>query len=120
MKYLLDSFRLIEANYPTPDKGGINPIWFKLNFPLFYQVDILFTLRILDELDMLNYPGAQAALDWLEQRRGRNGRWPGSNPFRRRTWLELGDREETERWVSLQASRILQHAKRLPEFNAVA
>jgi hypothetical protein len=120
VKFLLDSFRLIEANYPSQENGSINPLWFKLNFPLFYQVDILFTLRVLDELDMLNHPGAQAALDWLEQRRGRNGRWPGSSPFRQRTWRELGDREETERWVSLHASRILQHAKRLPEFNAVA
>ena len=120
VKFLLNSFRLIEANYPTSDNGGINPIWFKLNFPLFYQVDILFTLRVLDELDMLEHPGTQAALDWLEQRRVRNGRWLGCSPFRQRTWRELGDREETERWVSLHASRILQHAGRIPVFNAVA
>jgi hypothetical protein len=118
--FLLDSFRLIEANYPTRDDGGINPIWFKLNFPLFYQADILFTLRVLDELDMLDHPGARAALDWLEQRRGRYGRWPGRSPFRQRTWRELGDREETERWVSLQSTRILQHAGRLPVLTAIA
>jgi hypothetical protein len=120
VKFLLDSSRLIEANYPSRENGSINPLWFKLNFPLFYQVDILFTLRVLDALDMLNHPGAQAALDWLEQRRGRNGRWLGSSPFRQRTWRELGDREETERWVSLQASRILYHAGRISVFNAVA
>jgi len=107
VKFLLDSFRLIEANYPSQENGGINPIWFKLNFPLFYQVDLLFTLCVLDELDMLNHLGAQAALDWLEQRRGRNGSWLGSSPFRQRTWKELGDREETNRWVSLHATRIL-------------
>ena len=112
--FLLDSFPLVEANYPARQDVGINPIWFKLNFPLFYQVDILFSLRVLDELDMLDHPGAQAALDWLEQRRGRNGRWPGSSPYRQRTWREMGDREETERWVSLHASRILQHAGRIP------
>jgi hypothetical protein len=120
VKFLLDSFRLIEANYPSQENGSINPIWFKLNFPLFYQVDILFTLRVLDELDMLNHPGAQAALDWLERSRGRNGSWLGKSPFRQRTWRELGDREETNRWVSLHASRILQHAGRLPVFNAAA
>jgi hypothetical protein len=116
--FLLDSLQLVEANYPASEGGSVNPMWFKLNFPLFYQADILFTLRVLDELGMLDHPGAQAALDWLEQRRGRNGRWPGSSPFRQRTWRELGDREETERWVSLQAARILQHAGRLPAFNA--
>jgi len=120
LKFLLDSFRLIDANYPTRENGSINPVWFKLNFPLFYQVDLLFSLRILDELNMLNHPGARAALDWLEQCRGRNGHWPGSSPFRQRTWHELGDREETGRWVSLQASRILQHAGRISVFDAVA
>ena len=111
--FLLDSFRLIEANYPTWENKAPNPLWFKLNFPLFYQADILFTLRVLDELNLLDHPGAQAALDWLEQRRLRNGRWPGVSPYRPRTWRELGDREETARWVSLQASRILLHAGRL-------
>jgi len=113
VEFLLDSFRLIDANYPTLHDAPANPIWFKLNFPLFYQVDILFTLRVLDELNLLDHPGARAALDWLELRRARNGRWSGSSPYRRRTWRELGDREETERWVSLQASRILLHAGRL-------
>jgi hypothetical protein len=120
VKFLLDSFHLIEANYPSHENDSINPIWFKLNFPLFYQGDILFVLRVLDELDMLDNPGVQAALDWIEQHRGRSGRWLGSSPFRRRTWHELGDREETNRWVSIHASRILQHAGRIPMFNAVA
>jgi hypothetical protein len=117
IEFLLDSFRLSEANYPIPNAGGVNPLWFKLNFPLFYQVDILFTLRVLEALDMLDHPGAQAALDWLAQWRRRNGRWPGSSPFRQRTWHELGDREETERWVSLHAARILRRAGRLPAFD---
>jgi len=112
VKFLLTSFRLIEADYPISEKGRIHPMWFRLNFPLFYQVDILFTLRILDELGMLDHPGAQPALDWLEQRRGRNGRWSGASPFRQRTWRELGDQEETGRWVSLHAGLILQHAGR--------
>jgi hypothetical protein len=116
VEFLLGSFCLTEADYPAPSGGGVNPLWFKLNFPLFYQADILFTLRVLEVLDMLDHPGAQAALDWLAQRQERNGRWPGSSPFRQRTWHELGDREETMRWVSLQAARILRRAGRLPAF----
>jgi hypothetical protein len=110
--FLLDMFDLVRANYPTPDNGKIHPLWFKLNFPLFYQADILFTLRTLADLNALDHPGAQAALDWLENRRGATGRWQGSSPFRRRTWPELGGREETDRWVSLQAALILQKARR--------
>ena len=113
VKFLLDSFQLVNANYPS-EEGKTSPLWFKLNFPLFYQVDILFALRVLDELDLLYHPGIQSALDWLEQLQGRNGRWRGNSPFRQRTWHELGDRGDTDRWVSLHASRILQHAGRTP------
>ena len=120
VKFLLESYRLVEANYPAPGQGGSNPLWFKLNFPLFYQVDLLFALRVLDELGQLDHPGVQTTLDWLAQRRGRNGRWIGSSPFRQRTWRELGDRDETNRWVSLYASRILRHAGRLPVFEIMA
>jgi hypothetical protein len=111
--FLLESFRLVDASYPAPDNAPANPLWFKLNFPLFYQVDILFTLRVLDELNLLHHPGVQAALDWLERARACNGHWSGASPYRSRTWRELGDREETLRWVSLQAARILLHAGRL-------
>ncbi len=115
LHFLLDSFTLIEANYPIPDNGKIHPIWFKLNFPLFYQTDILFTLRVLAELDALDHPSAAAALDWLEAQRLPNGRWHGDSPFKQRTWRKLGNAEETARWVSLQSAVILQAAKRLEQ-----
>lgn len=111
--FLLDTHSLVEANYPAPENGKIHPLWFDLNFPLFYQVDILFTLRVLADLDALNHPGAQTALDWLEQLRREDGHWHGHNPYRQRTYKQLGDAEEIHRWVSLQAARILQQAGRL-------
>ena len=111
--FLLDTHQLIEANYPTSSEGKVHPLWFKLNFPLFYQTDILFTLRIMAELNKLNHPGVQPVLDWLESRRGKNGRWRGSSPYRQRTWAEVGSPAETNRWVSLQAAAILMKAHRL-------
>lgn len=114
--FLLNSFSLIDANYPTTDDGQIHPLWFKLNFPLFYQVDILFTLRVLADLNALHHPGAQAALDWLVQQRDNEGRWHGVSPYRSRTWRELRGREmreETNRWVSLHAAKVLKKAGRL-------
>jgi hypothetical protein len=110
--FLLKDHSLIRADYPVAKGGRINPLWFKLNFPLFYQADILFTLRVLDELDALDRRGARPALDWLEARRRPDGRWKGSSPFRNRTWREMGDPEETDRWVTLQAMRILRRAGR--------
>ena len=113
LPFLQDTFSLLEANYPAPDNGKTHSLWFKLNFPLFYQVDILFTLRILGELGVVDHPGTAAALDWLEAQRLRNGRWRGRNLYGSRTWRELGGSAETARWVSLQSATILQQAGRL-------
>lgn len=118
VRFLLETYSLTEANYPTPDNGKVHTLWSKLSFPLFYQGDILFTLRVLADLNRLDHPGAQPALDWLESRRRKDGRWRGSSPYRSSTWRELGDSEETHRWVSLHAALILKHAARLHDFVA--
>jgi hypothetical protein len=103
---LLEHHRLVEADYPT--SGRVHPLWFRLNFPLFYQADVLFVLRVLAELDALDHPGARAAVAWLSARRGADGRWRGASPYQHRTWPGLGGRENTDRWVSLQAAMVLR------------
>jgi hypothetical protein len=101
--FLLAPGRLPAADYPVPDGARVHSFWSRLNFPLFYQADVLFVLRVAGELGALDRPGAQQALAWLAERRQNNGRWRGSSPFRRRTWPQLGGPEETSRWVTLQA-----------------
>ncbi len=107
LAFILDAFDLVAADYPTP--GKIHTLWQRLNFPLFYQVDILFVLRLLAELGALDHPRAQQALDWLRDRRTKAGRWRGASPYRSRTW-PLGEQDDTHRWVSLQAAVVLQAA----------
>lgn len=106
LDFLLEPGRLPAADYPVPDDGRIHTMWSRLNFPLFYQVDILFILRVLADLDVLDHPGAQPALAWLESKRLKNGRWRGASPYRSRTW-SLGSPEETSRWLTLQAATLL-------------
>jgi hypothetical protein len=113
LAFLVDSHRLARVDYPLPPQGRVHSLWSRLNFPLFYQADVLFTLRVLAELGALQRTGAQPALDWLLERRQKNGRWRGSSPFRRRTWPEMGTTEETDRWVSLHSALVLQQAGRL-------
>jgi hypothetical protein len=105
LSFLLDAHHLTEADYPTP--GRIHSLWSHANFPLFYQADILFVLRVVAELGALARPGAQPALDWLASRRRADGTWRGASPFRQRTWPALADRDETDRWVSLHAAILL-------------
>jgi hypothetical protein len=111
-RLLLDDHDLMKTDYPTLIRGKTSDLWSRLNFPLFYQADRLLVLRALAELDLLDQPSARPALDWLASTRSKDGRWSGASPFRRRTWDSLGDRQETLRWVSLQAALVLKSARR--------
>ncbi|MEW5872456.1 MAG: hypothetical protein AB1894_24555 [Chloroflexota bacterium] len=110
LAFLLEDYHLQLVDYPVPERAKTHPMWGRLNFPLFYQADILLVLRALAELNALDHPGAGPALDWLQAQRTVNGRWRGASPYRGRTWPGLGGSEETDRWVSLQAALILKHA----------
>ncbi|MBX3080215.1 MAG: hypothetical protein KF716_01190 [Anaerolineae bacterium] len=100
--------QLVGGHYPS--RGTPHKMWNDLNFPLFYQVDVLFTLRVLADLKALHLPGAQPALEWLVAKREPSGHWHGSSPFKARTWKRLGNAEEIDRWVTLQAMHVLQQA----------
>ncbi len=109
LHFLLEAYSLVEADYPN---RGVSALWRRLNFPLFYQVDVLFALRVAALLGALDRPGAQRSLAWLAGWRDRQGRWHGASPFRGRTIREVApDREETDRWVSLFAADVLQQAE---------
>ena len=112
LAFLLEEYDLSKVNYPNPPGRMTHTIWKHQNFPLFYQADILLVLRALLDLGKLDHPGAQNTLDWLEKRRTSEGRWPGSSPFRQRTWEALGDHEETNRWVSLHSTLVLKASGR--------
>jgi hypothetical protein len=116
ISFLAESdYRLVAGNYPTPRK--IHKLWARLSFPLFYQADILFTLRVLGELNALGRPGAQPALEWLAARSLSNGRWRGSNPWGSRTWPIADDSQDTNRWVSLHAMIVLRQAEAQRQVN---
>jgi len=105
--FILDrKYSLVRADYPYKHK--IHTLWQKLSFPLFYQTDILFTLRVLKEVDALGHPNAQEALDWLREKRGKNGRWRGSSPYRPKTWPFVQEPDGVDQWITLQAMTVLQ------------
>jgi hypothetical protein len=107
--WLLNAHSLVAADYPTP--GRIHSLWSRLSFPLFYQADILFVLRVLVALGRVDHPGAAGALEWLVGRRMANGRWRGANPYRRRTWAGIADGADTDRWATLYALHVLDSAR---------
>lgn len=108
LEFILENVNLIIDNQTSHVEKKTHQNWYKLNFPLFYQADILFVLKLLYQLDQLVHPQAEKLIHWLESKQKSNGRWLGSSPFRSRTYKEIGDKEDTARWVTLQAASIMK------------
>jgi hypothetical protein len=105
LKFMLEDYDLLTADYPHIEK--VHPTWSKLSFPLFYQADIPFVMRVAKELDALDRPQAVRGLEWLETQRGKNGTWNGGSPYQKRTWPILARGDTVNRWITLQAMRVL-------------
>lgn len=105
LEFILDRYSLVKADYPYQDK--IHPIWFSLNFPLFYTTDILFTLRVLHDLNALDHPAAQNALQWLQDKRLKKGTWRGTSPYRSRTYAFTAGDDTVSHWVTAHALHVL-------------
>ncbi len=103
--FLVNEYHLDKGDYPHKSKK--HPLWSKTSFPLFYQADILSTLRLLKELDAHTLPGAQPARKWLLDRRTANGIWRGGSPFAKRTRPIGVEDDAVSRWVTLYARDVL-------------
>ena len=105
LEFILERYSLVKADYPYQEK--IQKTWFALNFPIFYNTDILFTLRVLDELDALDHPAARQALDWLQSKQLKSGMWRGASPARSRSWAFTAGQDTADTWVTLHALSVL-------------
>lgn len=105
LKFLLEDYDLLAADYPYIEK--VHPTWSKLSFPLFYQSDMLLVLRVAKELNALQTPQAVRGLAWLETQRNKNGNWSGGSPYQKQTWPILARGDTVNRWITLQAMRVL-------------
>lgn len=108
--FILDEHDLVRGDYPT--RGDVHPIWKKLSFPLFYHTDVLFTLRVLADLQGLKHGKARTALDWLASKQKKDGTWRGASPFKSRTHPFLTTPDTPSCWVTLHALSVLSAANR--------
>ena len=105
----LGRFKLRAGNYPS--SGPRHKFWDRLNFPLFYQADVLFTLRALADLGCIDAkPTFRKAVTWLEDRCRDDGRWNGASPYGSRMWTQLERRRRPSKWVTWQALYVIKTA----------
>jgi hypothetical protein len=105
----LGRFKLSGGNYPT--SSSRHKLWDQLNFPLFYQADVLFTLRSLTDLGCVDRkPTFRKAAEWLESRRRDDGRWDGVSLYGGRMWTQLESRRRPSKWITWQALYVIRTA----------
>lgn len=101
VEFLL-SYRLERGAYPTDTNPSY--LWRQASFPLFYQADVLFTLRAIDAAGALDDARAQAPIAWLLARQDERGRWGGRSPYEAR----MQSRIDGSKWVTLQVLTLLK------------
>jgi hypothetical protein len=105
----LGRFKLREGNYPS--SGPRHKLWDRLSFPLFYQADVLYTLRALADVGRVDQkPTFRKAVAWLEDQRRDDGRWNGASPYGRRMWTQLERRRRPSKWATWQALYVIKTA----------
>lgn len=97
------------------------PGWRRFGFPLMYQTDALEALLVLTRLgrDGVATPGGapvlgdermREALDLVASKRDAHGRWALENTFNGKWHVDIEDKGEPSRWVTLRALEVLEAA----------
>lgn len=91
------------------DPGKVSrPGWLRLGFPLMYQTDILEILGILAKLGIRDNR-MQEAVDRIVSSQDEQGRWKMQNSFNDRILVEIEEKGQPSRWITLNALRVLKH-----------
>ena len=105
----LGRFKLREGNYPT--NSSRHKLWDTLSFPLFYQSDVLHTLRALADVGKLNAkPTFRKAVEWLWNQKRDDDRWNGKSPYGSRMWTQLEQKRRPSKWITWQALYVVKAA----------
>jgi hypothetical protein len=99
-------YDLAQANYPFT--GKVSSSWFKLGFPLSYWSDVLETLAALVALGYGGDPCLAPAFQWLMSKQDAQGRWQLENALNGKMWIDIEQRGQPSKWITLRALRVLK------------
>jgi hypothetical protein len=87
--------------------------WLKAGFPYSWEYDVVRVLDYLRSARPAPDEGMNEALDIVESKRDKDGRWPLETTYHEELQIDLGERiGEPSRWITHRALRILRWAGR--------
>ena len=81
--------------------------WTRFGFPLFYQSDTLEVLETLARLGIRD-ERMEKALDLIVSKQDKNGRWNLENTFNGKMWVDIEEKGNPSKWITLKALRVLK------------
>ncbi|RPI30348.1 MAG: nitrogen fixation protein NifH [Chloroflexota bacterium] len=99
-----------QADYPTPFDTKPNRSWFQSGYPLAYVTDVLQNLEALAALGYGSDPRLQPAVDWLSSKQDAQGRWLMEYTYNGKTWVDIEQKGQPSKWVTLRALRVLKRS----------
>ena len=104
----LFSRNLAEADYPYTIR--VSGEWFKFGFPLSYTSDVLEAMLALGEAGCGRDPRLKDAVALVPLKRGPDGRWLLKHSLNGKMWVDIEDKGQPSKWVTLRALRALRLA----------
>ncbi|MBE7555855.1 MAG: nitrogen fixation protein NifH [Anaerolineales bacterium] len=94
------------ADYPYT--GRVSSSWFKFGFPLSYWSDVLEVAAVLVELGYGDDPRLSNVLQFILSKQDRQGRWRLENTLNRKMWIDIEQKGQPSKWITLRALRVLK------------
>ena len=98
----------LTAVYPHPYAPKPSTSWFKFGFPVFYVTDLLQNLTALVGLGLAGDARLQNAIDFLLSKKDDQGRWNMEYTYNGKTWVDIEEKKEPSKWVTLRALSVLK------------
>ena len=96
------------ADYPMGYTTKPNGSWFKFGYPIGYVTDVLQILEVLTALGCGGDPRLAAAYELVLSKRDASGRWPLEYTYNGKTWVDVEQKGQPSKWVTLRALRVLR------------
>ena len=96
------------AEYPMGYSEKPNRSWFHFGYPIAYVTDVLQNLEVLTTLGYGRNPRLANALDLLLSKSDDQGRWKMEYSYNGKTWVNIEEKGQPSKWVTLRALRVLK------------
>lgn len=96
------------ADYPHPYAKKPSGSWFKFGFPVFYVTDVLQNLDALLTLGLAGDQRLKNAIELVESKQDDAGRWKMDYTYNGKTWVEIEEKGQPSKWVTLRALSVLK------------